>query len=130
MLDGRHEGLPPPSVLRALGWQSLHMQAGPTQCARVIGYDKQTAAVLNYRGVCCAAACLHEKCVQKTNESLWWSTATGLPGAATCNAAISVMTQKTSAEANNLRGHLDIVRELYHPQHSNSLEDHWEIWDC
>ena len=43
---------------------------------------------------------------------------------------VAVVTQKTSAEANNLQGHLDIVRELYHPQHSSSLEDRWEIWDC
>ncbi len=43
---------------------------------------------------------------------------------------VAVVTQKTSAEANNLQGHLDIVRDLYHPQHSSSLEDRWEIWDC
>ena len=43
---------------------------------------------------------------------------------------VAVVTQKMSAEANNLQGHLDIVRELYHPQHSSSLEGHWEIWDC
>ncbi len=70
-----------------------------------------------------------EECTEM-NKTLCWSTATGLTGAATCNAGIAVMTQKMSAEAQNLQGHLDIVRELYHPRHSSSLEDHWEIWDC
>ena len=31
---------------------------------------------------------------------------------------VAIVTQKMSAEANNLQGHLDIARELYHPQHS------------
>ena len=37
---------------------------------------------------------------------------------------VAIVTQKMSAEANNLQGHLDIARELYHPQHSSSLGDH------
>ena len=129
MLDGRHEGLPPPSVLRALGWQSLHMQA---QLRVPENYTEEKRSLTSKLQQCFATEvyavqlhlCLRSVYINKMTACVGPQLQVFQEQQHVMQPFFITTYEKTSTETHNLQGHPDIVKELCRPQHSSSLGDH------